>query len=69
MVTPKDKALECDECHAKDGRLNDLEGFYMPGRDGNKWLDLIGLLAVFGTLFGVIGHGLIRKLFSARRKS
>jgi len=69
MVSPKDKALECDECHAKDGRLNDLEGFYMPGRDGNKLLDMIGLLAVFGTLFGVIGHGLIRKLFSARRKS
>ncbi|MEA3290724.1 MAG: cytochrome C, partial [Pseudomonadota bacterium] len=69
MVAPKEDALSCEECHAKEGRLGNLEGFYMPGRDSNKWLDFIGLLAVFGTLFGVIGHGLLRKIFSARRKS
>lgn len=62
MVTPKEQALGCSDCHAKEGRLAGLPGIYMPGRDGNRWLDIIGLLAVVGTLVGVLGHGLIRKL-------
>lgn len=62
MVAPKEQALACAECHADEGRLNDVDGIYMPGRDHNKWLDIIGLLAIAGTLLGVLGHGLIRKL-------
>ncbi|MEN8177034.1 MAG: tetrathionate reductase family octaheme c-type cytochrome [Pseudomonadota bacterium] len=68
MVAPKEDALDCGECHAKEGRLKDLEGFYLPGRDSNRWLDIIGLLAVTGTLFGVLGHGLIRIISSKGRK-
>ena len=68
MVAPKEDAVACQECHAKEGRLNDLDGFYMPGRDSNKWLDFIGILALAGTLLGVLGHGAIRALMSARRK-
>lgn len=60
MVAPKENALACDECHAKDGRLQEVKGVYMPGRDRIEWLDLLGLLAILGTLAGVIGHGLIR---------
>jgi len=48
--------------------LKGLEGFYLPGRDSDRWLDIIGLLAVAGTLFGVLGHGLIRIVFNKRRK-
>jgi octaheme c-type cytochrome (tetrathionate reductase family) len=33
MVAPAEDALDCAECHAKDGRLANLAGFYMPGRD------------------------------------
>lgn len=62
MVAPKEDALRCNECHARGGRLEGLDGIYLPGRDSNPWLDRIGLLAVFGTLVGVLGHGLIRKL-------
>jgi hypothetical protein len=69
MVAPKEDALACQECHAKEGRLQNLGGFYLPGRDSGKWLDLIGTLAVLGTLLGVLGHGAIRVLMSARRKS
>lgn len=69
MVAPKEDAVACQECHAKEGRLKDLDGFYMPGRDSNQWLDLIGILAILGTLIGVLGHGAIRALMSARRKS
>ncbi len=70
MVAPKKDALECSECHAKDGRLDHLDGFYMPGRGKNKWLDIIGLLAIFGALAGVAGHAGIRGIASrSRRKS
>jgi hypothetical protein len=68
MVAPKENALACDECHAKAGRLQKLEGFYLPGRDSHRWLDIIGLMAVAGTLLGVLGHGLVRRITSHRRK-
>jgi len=68
MVAPKEDALACGECHAKEGRLKDLQGFYLPGRGNNYWLDIIGLLAVAATLFGVFGHGLIRFVFNKARK-
>ena len=69
MVAPADEALKCDSCHAKDGRLANVAGFYMPGRDGFAWMDLIGLLAVGAAALGVIGHGLLRIVMSARRKA
>ncbi len=68
MVAPKDDALSCSSCHSNDGRLDHLEGFYMPGRGKNEMLDLIGLLAVLGTLGGVLGHGALRMIATRRRK-
>ena len=65
MVAPKDKALGCNECHAKGGRLDKIEGIYIPGRDANKLVDTIGWLAAGGILAGVLIHGAIRAL---RRK-
>ncbi|MCW8827080.1 MAG: tetrathionate reductase family octaheme c-type cytochrome [Gammaproteobacteria bacterium] len=62
MVAPKEDALSCDECHAKQSRLKNIEGVYIPGRDSSRWLDIIGLLAIAGTLFGVVGHGAVRIL-------
>ena len=67
MITPKDKALDCNECHAKEGRLKDLKGFYMPARGDHDWLDLIGLLLILGTLGGVLMHALIRLIASKKR--
>ncbi len=67
MVAPKEQALDCDQCHSKDGRLKELTGFYMPGRDSAPWLDWFGLLLVGGTLVGVGGHGLLRILLRGRR--
>lgn len=65
MVAPKEKALGCNECHAKGGRLDKIEGIYIPGRDANKLVDTIGWLAAGGILAGVLIHGAIRAL---RRK-
>ncbi len=69
MVTPKESAMACAECHAEDGRLNHLTGFYMPGTGNNKLLDTLGLFAIFGTLGGVFGHASLRMSTSRRRKS
>ncbi len=69
MVAPKEDSVSCDGCHSKDGRLANLTDFYLPGRDSNYWLDLIGWLAVIGTFGGVLTHGLVRYFFSRRRKS
>ncbi len=61
MVAPATEALDCKSCHAKDGRLEGLTGFYMPGRDPFSYAGMLGMLMVAGTLFGVIGHALLRK--------
>lgn len=34
MVAPAQEALGCDSCHATEGRLASVGGFYLPGRDG-----------------------------------
>ncbi len=69
MVAPKEDVVSCADCHKKESRLQNIEGVYMPGRDSNKWLDIIGLLAIFGTLTGVLGHGLIRVISNKGGKS
>ena len=68
MVAPKEDALACRDCHARQGRLKDLAGFYMPGRDYNPWVDRIGIAVVLATLLGVLGHGLLRVVLAARRR-
>lgn len=67
MVAPEKSALSCTECHAKSGRLADLAGFYMPGRDASSILNVIGWGAVIASLLGVLGHGAGR-LVSRRGK-
>ena len=65
MVAPKEKALDCQSCHARDGRLAEIKGVYIPGRDGHPLVNTLGWLAAGGVLCGVSLHGLIRIL---RRK-
>ena len=60
MVTPGKTAVGCNECHNKNGRLKDIDGIYIPGRDASKTLDIYGWLIAFMTLAGVILHGLGR---------
>ncbi|GAB4513614.1 MAG: tetrathionate reductase family octaheme c-type cytochrome [Sulfuricaulis sp.] len=66
MVAPKDDALECRQCHSAASRLHKVEGIYMPGRDSNRYLDILGGGAAFFALLGVIGHGALR-IFSNRK--
>ncbi len=66
MVAPKEDALTCVQCHSKNGRLKGVPGIYMPSRDGNQWLDMIGWTAALLTLLGVLAHGGIRILTSKK---
>jgi octaheme c-type cytochrome (tetrathionate reductase family) len=67
MVAPKEKALACTECHSRDGRLRQLSGFYMPGRDRSRFVDAIGILMVFGGVVVSLGHGVARIALRGRR--
>lgn len=66
MVAPKEASVKCSECHQKNGRLEGVAGVYIPGRDHNAMVDLLGWLMVGGSLAGVSAHGAMR--FFRRRK-
>ncbi len=68
MVAPREEALSCEACHAREGRLAQLSGFYMPGRDRFQLLDIAGWLLIFGTLGGVTLHALGRYVFRKNGK-
>ncbi len=62
MVAPKDKALDCADCHSKNGRLAGIPGVYLPGRDANSLVDTAGWGLALLTFIGVCGHGAVRLL-------
>jgi hypothetical protein len=66
MVAPKDKALGCVECHAREGRLAGIEGIYVPVQHNNKLVNIGGWALVFLTMFGVVVHGLLRIISSKK---
>ncbi|MDP1697798.1 MAG: tetrathionate reductase family octaheme c-type cytochrome [Xanthomonadaceae bacterium] len=65
MVAPKEQALACNDCHVRGGRLDQVEGIHIPGRDHNPLLDRLGWLLAAITLAVVLLHGAVR---IARRK-
>lgn len=65
MVAPAEEALDCGACHAREGRLAGLGGFYLPGGGDWRWIDFLGGLLVLSALLGVLGHTALR-LLSAR---
>lgn len=68
MVAPASQAVRCNECHADQGRLAQLAGVYVPGRDAQPWIDRLGWLAVIATLAGVMLHGAVRAARAALGK-
>ena len=70
MVSPKEKAVQCVECHTPEGgRLANLTDFYMPGRDRFSAIDTIGKLLIILTILGVLGHGAGRYILTRKKKS
>lgn len=70
MVAPKEQALACAQCHASGGRLEAVDGVYIPGRarDHQPALEWVGLLAAAAALLGVLLHAAIRIATRARRR-
>jgi len=60
MVAEANQSLSCTDCHSPNGRMKNLAGFYMPGRDRSKLFDVLGVLMVAFSIMGVSIHGLIR---------
>ena len=56
------------ECHSRQGRLQNISGIYIPGRDRNTWLDTAGYALAGLALLGVLGHGLLRIVTRKPRK-
>ena len=67
MVAPAEDALTCSECHTENGRLQNIKGIYIPGRDSNHWLDKAGWIVVLLSLIGVLIHGGIRILMRSKK--
>jgi octaheme c-type cytochrome (tetrathionate reductase family) len=69
MVAPADQALSCADCHTRhDGRLEELDDFYLPGRDHHAAVDLLGWLLIGASLAGVAFHTALRVWFSKKQK-
>jgi octaheme c-type cytochrome (tetrathionate reductase family) len=69
MVSPKNQTVACTECHVREGgRLANLAGFYLPGRDSHPWVERLGKLLLLMTLGGVFVHGGVRIWMSRKRK-
>ena len=68
MVAPKENAVACEECHSKQGRLDKMTCFYMPGRDASAIVDAGGWFIVLASAVGVILHALGRIFMSGRKE-
>ncbi|WP_198586142.1 tetrathionate reductase family octaheme c-type cytochrome [Roseovarius salinarum] len=60
MVAPAEDALDCESCHAEDGRMAGLTGVHMPGRTPFTAAGIFGLVMVLAALGGVILHAIVR---------
>ena len=65
-VAPKENAVACAECHAPQGRLASLAGFYMPGRNSYAIIDIIGAVLIAGTILATLVHAALRLAFRGR---
>ncbi len=69
MVSPKGQTVACTECHIREGgRLAELKGFYLPGRDFSSLIERLGGGMLLLTLSGVFVHGGARYWTSRKRK-
>ncbi len=70
MVSPKEQTVQCRECHTRNnGRLAELKGFYIPGRDYNPIVETAGNILIILTLLSVFVHGTLRIIASKKTQS
>ena len=57
QVAPADQSLKCADCHTrKNGRLESLGDFYLPGRDYKAGVEIFGILMIIASIIGVLIH-------------
>ena len=69
MVAPVEQAVSCDECHSKGGRMEGIEGVYIPGRDSFGIIDWLGYGLILLTIIGVAIHTVMRMATSKNRQN
>ena len=60
MVAPAEESLNCEDCHSRESRLGNLAGFYLPGRDSNRFIDILGFGLIIMAFSGVVVHSILR---------
>jgi len=70
MVAPAEDALSCQACHQQNGRLQAIDGIYIPGQNASNTLDKVGWGIALLTLIGVLLHatGRIVSYYGRKRK-
>ena len=68
MVAPKHDAVGCAQCHQDEGRLNGIDGIWLPGHSRNGLIDSIGWIIVGLSMLGVLIHGGARVCVLCRPK-
>lgn len=68
MVAPKEQTLSCAECHSRDGRLENLNDFYLPGKTYNAYIDGFGIAMIILAALGVTSHGIGRAYYRRNNK-
>ncbi|HKL54759.1 MAG: tetrathionate reductase family octaheme c-type cytochrome [Roseovarius sp.] len=62
MVAPAEDAVDCESCHASDGRMAALAGVNMPGTTPFNMAGILGIALFLSALGGVLIHAAIRIL-------
>jgi len=69
MVSPAKESVGCTDCHTRDnGRLANVTGVYLPGRDYSGWIENAGTGMIALTVIGVFLHGTARMVVRRKRK-
>jgi len=70
MVSKAEDALKCEDCHTRsNGRLQNLNDFYLPGKTRNATVETIGFLMLLMSFIGVGSHAGIRFISYKKRKT
>ncbi|MBF0423388.1 MAG: tetrathionate reductase family octaheme c-type cytochrome [Magnetococcales bacterium] len=68
-IAPSEQSLKCRDCHQNQGRLEGIDGVYMPGRRNHPLIHMIGQGGMALTLMGSIVHLSLRILLRNRRRT
>ncbi len=70
QVSPEGESLKCVACHTRrNGRLQALNDFYLPGRDFSPVAETAGVSLMLASIIGVAFHAFCRYFFKGKCKN